>query len=434
MFGRTPARANSGGPPTGLTARDVGALRRRQIRLPGTVDSSPIFLRAVRAGGRRRDVYVMTTTYGRTLAVDAHSGRIVWTFTPSGYRSWAGTAQITNATPVADSDRAHVFAASPDGRIHRLSVRSGLEDPGGGRWPVTLTRDPTHEKLTSSLGLSGGRVLASTGGYIGDAPPYQGHVVTIDHRSGRILGVFNSLCSDRHGIIAPGRCPASDSAIWGRAGVVVEPDGRLLATSSNGPYDGRTNWADTVLELSPTAGRLLRHWTPPNHQQLEDTDLDLGSTSPVLVPGGILQSGKQGRLYVLSARTFRPVQTLENPGGQGMFTAPAVLRQGRRTTVFATTAGSTVAYRWSGHRLHGLWSNGTAGTSPVVAGGLLYVYDPTGGGLVVYRPRTGRVVARLPAGRGHWNSPVIAAGTIALPEGDANDHATTGVLDLYRLR
>ena len=39
--------------------------------------------------------------------------------------------------------------------------------------------------------------------------------------------------------------------------------------------------------------------------------------------------------------------------------------------------------------------------------------------------------ATLSAGSGHWNSPIVADGRIALPEGDANDHATTGVLDIW---
>ena len=73
-----------------------------------------------------------------------------------------------------------------------------------------------------------------------------------------------------------------------------------------------------------------------------------------------------------------------------------------------------------------------AGTSPVVAGGLLYVYDP-GGELDVYAPTTGKRLASLPAGAGHWNSPIVTDGRIALPVGNANDHRTSGVLDLWRL-
>jgi len=51
----------------------------------------------------------------------------------------------------------------------------------------------------------------------------------------------------------------------------------------------------------------------------------------------------------------------------------------------------------------------------------------------VYRPVSGRLLVRLPGGPGHWNSPIVTDGRIALPEGDANQHRTSGVLDIYRL-
>jgi outer membrane protein assembly factor BamB len=425
---------------TGITAANAGRLVRRRVALPGTVDSSPIYLHGVVAGGKRRDVFVMTTTYGRSLALDAATGRVVWTFTPRGYSSWAGSSRITNASPTADSDRAHVFTASPDGRIHRLRLADGGEAAG---WPVAITRDPTHEKVTSSLNLSRGRVIAMTGGYIGDAPPYQGHVVTLDHRTGRIAGVFNSLCSDRKAIQTPSTCRSSDSAIWSRAGASVMGDGNLLVATGNAPFDGRRDWGDSALMLSPDARRLLRNWTPANQRALEAGDADLGSTSPAILPGGYaLQGGKEGRMVVLGlgrmngrTTTAGPLeggerQSLRQPGGAGVFTHPAVWRHGSRTTVFVTSQSGTAAYSWRGHRLRALWSNGTTGTSPIVAGGLLYVFDP-GGSLVVYRPGSGRVVARLPAGAGHWNSPVIGGGRIALPEGNANEHRTSGTLSLY---
>jgi hypothetical protein len=110
-----------------------------------------------------------------------------------------------------------------------------------------------------------------------------------------------------------------------------------------------------------------------------------------------------------------------------MFSAPAIW-QG--TWVFVATSRGTAAWRLQGNRLHEGWSNGNAGTTPVVAGGLLYVQ--WGGGIRVYVPATGVQVAMLPIGDAHWQAPIVVDGRVAAAEGDANQHAEAGVLDIYR--
>src|SRR5437588_7009337 len=208
------ARHNSGPAATGITASNVGRLRRQEVQLDGTVDSSPIYLRGIGS----HDLFVVTTSYGKTEAIDADSGAVLWRYTPPGYGSWAGSAQITNMAPVADPSRRYVYAGSPDGRITKLSVANGKA-----AWSTAITRDPIHEKLTSSLNFSGGAVLATTGGYFGDAPPYQGHVVALSPASGAVLHVWNSLCSTRTTILQPSSCASRDSAIWARPGAVGVP-------------------------------------------------------------------------------------------------------------------------------------------------------------------------------------------------------------------
>jgi outer membrane protein assembly factor BamB len=434
LFGLTPSRPSATNASTGITAATLGRLHRRQIQLPGTIDSTPIVL---------GDTAFATTTYGKTVAVDLRSGKLRWTFTPRGFAGYAGSAQITNAGPAADPSKDFIYAASPDGVIHKLAVADGREARG---WPVSITHDPAHEKLTSSLNVSGSRVIATMGGYIGDAPPYQGKVVTLDRTSGHIDGVFNSLCSDRSGIIVPSSCPSTESAIWGRAGAVVLPgSGDLLAATSNGPFDGVHDWGDSVVRLSPDGATLKAHWTPADQQRYEADDVDVGSTSPAYLGSGlILQGGKDAKLHLLALDGLYGVtgaegpqlggdlQVLDTPGAQQMFTAPAVWHSDGRTLVFVATGGGTTAYTVRGRRLKPLWSNGAAGTSPIVAGGLLYVYDPTGGGLRIYHPSTGRSLRTLAAGSGHWNSPIAVGGRVLLGEGNANDHdAAHGVLDVW---
>jgi outer membrane protein assembly factor BamB len=439
-FGYDAARHDSGPASTGITADNVGSLVRQRVELAGTADSSPIYLRGVAVRGARHDVFFVTTSYGRTIAVDASSGAILWTFTPPDYSSSTGSYRITNASPIADPTRRFVYAAAPDGRIYKLAVASGAEVRSGS-WPVTITRDPTHEKIGVALNYARGLVLAATGGYLGDAPPYQGHVAAIDARTGRLVHVWNALCSNRHTLFVPRTCAQSDAAIWARAGVVVAPGtGNLLVATGNGPFDGRTSWGDSVLMLSPNATRLLHSWTPRDQAALNSGDVDLGSTAPALLTSTLaVQGGKDAKLRLLAVprlggklgRTGGELQTVSTTSA--LYSAPAVVRSGSAVRIFVGTSDGTSCYLLQKGRLRAAWHQGDAGTSPVLAGGLLYAYNPNGG-LNVYRPTTGALVARLPAGGGHWNSPIVTDGRIALPEGNANDHRLTGVLNIYRLR
>src|SRR5579884_1956428 len=124
-FGFDAARSNASTVDTGITAANVGLLRRQQVVLDDSVDASAIFLADVTVGGAPHDVLFLTTSYGKTVAIDAWAGTTLWTYTPDGYSSWFGSAQITTATPVADPDRGSIYAASPDGRIQKLDVATG---------------------------------------------------------------------------------------------------------------------------------------------------------------------------------------------------------------------------------------------------------------------------------------------------------------------
>ena len=367
---------------------------------------------------------------------------------PAGLQGWAGSSQITTTSPLADPDRQFVYAASPNGLIHKLSLSDGSEDRAGA-WPVSVTRDATHEKLAAALNIDGPDIVATTGGYFGDAPPYQGHVVLIDRASGAPAhGVQHALRQPPRAA-RPQSCPASDSAILSRSGPVVEPGGkRILIDTGNGPWNGRTNFGDSVLELTFPGLSLRQAFTPTNQEQLNNSDTDLGSSAPVLLGHDrVVVAGKDGILRVLAlsgldghapgsgqARNHPlggEIQRLSIPGGGQLFTAPAVWQQHGHTTMFVADENGTAAYVLRGGRLFEAWANGTPGTSPVMAGGLLYVYDSSAGGINVYRPGSPRAIAKLAGASGHWNSPIVVDGHIVEPEGNANDHKLTGTLDLF---
>jgi glucose dehydrogenase len=284
QFGWDVTGSSASADPTGINAANVGSLVRHQVALNGTVDASAIYLHDVTVKGAKRNVFFVTTMFGRTIAVDADKAAVLWEFTPDQYDTWDGTRQITNSTPVADPDRQYIYTSAPDGAVRKLAIADGHAV-----WTTPITLLPLREKMDSPLRIFRGHVVAVTGGYIGDRPPYQGHVAILDAKDGKLLNVWNSLCSDHTGLLQPDSCAATQSAIWGRAGAVIDPaTGNIFVATGNGPWDGKTSWADALIELNPDATKMLGNYTPGNNADLRARDLDMGSTSPALLGGGYL--------------------------------------------------------------------------------------------------------------------------------------------------
>ena len=187
----------------------------------------------------------------------------------------------------------------PTARFKSSPSRTGT---CSGRTPITLL--PAREKIASPLREFRGRIIAVTTGYIGDAPPYQGHVAILDAQSGRLMHVWNSLCSDQPRLLVPSACPSTQSGIWGRAGAVIDAaTGDIFVATGNGPYNGKTDWGDSTIELDTDATQMLGNFTPADNTELDERDLDIGSTSPVLLGGGLVaQGGKDGQIRLLGLR------------------------------------------------------------------------------------------------------------------------------------
>jgi hypothetical protein len=85
QFGWDVASSGALGGPSGIDSRNLGSLTRQQIQLDGTVDASAVYLHGVTVNGSTHDVFFVTTTYGKTMAIDGNSDDILWEFTPSQY-------------------------------------------------------------------------------------------------------------------------------------------------------------------------------------------------------------------------------------------------------------------------------------------------------------------------------------------------------------
>lgn len=95
--------------------------------------------------------------------------------------------------------------------------------------------------------------------------------------------------------------------VWqSEAGLAVDEHGHLFAVTGNGPYDlntGGSDAGDSILELAPEHGtlRIVDSFTPFDQLCRYQHDQDLGSGSPLFVPGHdeIILSSKTGAVYVL---------------------------------------------------------------------------------------------------------------------------------------
>jgi outer membrane protein assembly factor BamB len=418
VFGHDPARSGVAGGRT-LNPANVARLYERWHTMLGEVaDSAPIVV---------RDRLYVTAKSGTTYAVDATQGRILWRFTTHG-------SNITTASPAFDPGTNALYVAGVDGALHRLDPADGRELRANG-FPARITTAPETEKNASSLNIASGYLYAQTSGYFGDATPYVGHVVAIRLRDGR-MHVFNVLCSDRHALIAPQSCGAQRAGMWSRAGVVVDPDaaggGRIYVATGNGPFDRAAGaYGDSILALSADAGRLLASSTPSNAAELESSDLDVGSTSPALLPRQAhsttpllaVQGGKDSVLRLLDrTRLGRELQRIAL--GDELFSAPAAWNDARGTTwVFIGLGDGVHAYRVAtrngASRLESAWhaplSGAREGASPVVADGVVFV--ATSGALIALDARNGeRLWTGNAIGAIHWESPAVANGAIYCPD------------------
>ncbi|HET7923443.1 MAG TPA: DUF1735 domain-containing protein, partial [Rhodanobacteraceae bacterium] len=156
----------------------------------------------------------------------------------------------------------------------------------------TLTFDSRIEDQRSSLALSNGRIFVAWSGH-SDQFAYHGWVMVYDAATLQQTMIWSS---------APDGTSFNGGGIWmaGRA-PVIDASNNVYYTTGNGTWDGVTNFGESFVKLGATPDAPLLDWfTPDDVQFLNDTDLDLGGSGPILVPGTdlIVSGGKSGVFYV----------------------------------------------------------------------------------------------------------------------------------------
>lgn len=444
VFDHDPWRSGSTVGDRVLTPANVAGLRERwRIRLGDVSDSAPI------AAGT---LLVQTTKNGTTNGIDESTGRIVWRFVTHG-------PNITTSTPAFDPSSRMLYVPGIDGSVHKLDWRTGSEINDAG-FPARVTMSPATEKLASPLNVANGYLYAVTSGYLGDPTPYVGHLVAIRLHDGS-KRVFNALCSGHHDLIDPRSCGEQRAGVWGRSGAVADPDpsmaGRVYVATGNGDFNvhrGGQDYGDSVIALTADGSRVLDYFTPRNYANLQSTDMDLGSTSPAILPRErrsatplmAIQGGKDGQLRLLDrahlGRVGGMLQSID--AGGGVYSAPAVWSdQNGQTWIYVGLTRSVRAYRLvtanRQSRLVGAWharvntlKSSLEGDSPIVDNGVVFV--ASSGELVALDAQSGRRLwSSMNPGVGHsigpihWESPVVVNGAVFCSDED-------GYLTTYALR
>lgn len=131
-----------------------------------------------------------------------------------------------------------------------------------------------------------------------------------------------------------------------------------------------------MIELDPNLN-MLQWWAPSNWQSLDGSDLDLGSSEPVLLPGRLVfEIGKQGIGYLLDASRLggtgvSPIYSHSVCGGSwggGIYVGGVIYvtcSNGLHALALNTTTRTFTA-------LSGWTVNGNAIASPIFAGGLVW--------------------------------------------------------------
>jgi outer membrane protein assembly factor BamB len=424
---RSPVAAGSGGasspasPPAAATA-DWPAYHANAART-GTVAGLPAAGPLALAWSRPLDgaVYGQPLVIGGTVIAVTEANRVYGLSRATGRVRWS--TRIGSGAPVP-------LSAQPCGNINPLGITgTPVYDPATGLvyavaetngavmmlagirvsdGALVLTRRipaPDHEaaydQQRGALALAGGRIYVPFGGHFGDCGPYRGSVAAV-----RASGTGPILS-----YVVPTKAQAG---IWAPGGPVVGPDGTVYVASGNGaatkpPYDG----SDSVIALTPDLRR-TGVFAPVRWPQDNAGDVDLGSMSPALLPGGqILQVGKSGTGYLLRAGHLGGV------GGQ-VASAPVCTAFGGAAVTAAAVyvpchGGGLAAVSVAGGRIRVLWRGpASAAGSPVVGGGAVWVADWDAGVLYELRQAGGRVQAHIGLGAAlpHFVSPTLSGGLV----------------------
>lgn len=240
-------------------------------------------------------------------------------------------------------------------KIHAISIDTGQEVKSPSGWPIDMstvtsaggvTFNPQPQIERGALALVNGYLYVPFGGEDGDCGDYHGWVVSVPINNPTAVTGYTT--------------ETTKAGIWAVGGLASDGIDVFAATANGG---GGTTWEgnEAILRFhdgSTFSGATTDFFSPSNWAYLDEFDLDLGGTGPVVVdiagttPSSlVLAYGKSGVVHVLDRANLGGVAAgatgMAVATGQGVYSAQATTTQIRNGPVAYTVtpeAGPPVTY------------------------------------------------------------------------------------------
>lgn len=255
------------------------------------------------------------------------------------------------STPIIDVDANRLYVVGLDRDRGWLAFCLDLGDgtvlPG---WPVALEANaisavngnplalfpaPTEAAQRGALALSvsGDRLYVSFGTNFEGGPGWLVSIATAIEGGDATPRVIKSFSS------APLLEPQANGGLLGAGGPAVDPEGRVYVTtgrSRRGSLDAPKVWGNSLLVFSRDL-KLEATYSPYNYCKLDDHDVDVGTSAPILIPNLspaqttttllTVFGSKNGTVYLLDrsqipARTDKRPPCSESPDKDSSLLAP----------------------------------------------------------------------------------------------------------------
>lgn len=303
------------------THRTGDAMQRPQT----TIECTPIIVDGV--------MYI-TTARVKVQALDAATGKLLWSFDPldrSSARRSAGVNRGVCYWQAEDGSAQRIFSTVQN-RLYSLNARTGQPDPSFGHGGmIDLNEDLDNEvagvsvKCTSPVVAYRNLIVVGGGGGEGPYPQAPGHIRAYDALSGERLWIFHT--TPRPGQFGYDTWPPNAYKHVGGTnnwagmsldvarGIVFAGIGSPAFDFYGGDRIGANLFGNCVLALDAATGKRIWHYQTVHH---DVWDYDLPA-QPALIQmtqnnrtfDAVVQPTKQGFLFFLHRETGQPVWPVE---------------------------------------------------------------------------------------------------------------------------